>query len=214
VSLTSGESHLVATRSRKGARTRSRLLDAAKKVFEDNGFLETRISDIAERAGLSHGAFYHYFDSKEQIFREVTERIEEQLGAPMAEVILARGSASSPPERVREALQQHLQTYRREARIMRVIEQVSRFDEQVDARLQARRLEQRDLVTKSIRQLQRRGMADPRLKPSVAAAALGSMTSQFAEIWLAQGLLDCHLDDGAEQLTCLFVNALGLRESH
>ena len=60
-------------RSRKGEQTRARLLDAAKEIFEDNGFLEARISDIAERAGLSHGAFYHYFDSKEQIFREIAE---------------------------------------------------------------------------------------------------------------------------------------------
>ena len=39
----------------------------------------------------------------------------------------------------------------------------------------------------SIRQLQRRGLADPELDPVIAAAALGSMTSRFAEFWLAQG---------------------------
>ena len=43
-------------RSRKGVQTRARLLDAAKEIFEENGFLEARITDIAERAGLSHGA--------------------------------------------------------------------------------------------------------------------------------------------------------------
>jgi len=69
-------------RSRKGAQTRARLLQAAKEVFEDTGFLEARISDIAERAGLSHGSFYHYFDSKEQIFREVAEEQEGLLTAP------------------------------------------------------------------------------------------------------------------------------------
>ena len=51
-------------RSRKGAKTRARLLAAAKETFEEDGFLDARISDIAERAGLSHGSFYHYFDSK------------------------------------------------------------------------------------------------------------------------------------------------------
>ena len=64
-------------RSRKGEQTRARLLDAAKEIFEENGFLEARISDIAERAGLSHGAFYHYFDSKEQIFREIAEMLDD-----------------------------------------------------------------------------------------------------------------------------------------
>jgi AcrR family transcriptional regulator len=60
-------------RSRKGAETRARLVKAAKEVFERDGFLEARIVDIAKRAKVSYGAFYHYFDSKEQIFREVAE---------------------------------------------------------------------------------------------------------------------------------------------
>src|SRR3954464_9122257 len=66
-------------RSRKGVQTRARLVDAAKQIFEENGFLEARISDIAERAGLSHGSFYHYFDSKEELFREVAEAQEERF---------------------------------------------------------------------------------------------------------------------------------------
>ena len=55
-------------RSRKGVKTRSRLVTAAKEIFERDGFLDARISDIAERAGLSHGSFYHYFESKEEVF--------------------------------------------------------------------------------------------------------------------------------------------------
>src|SRR6476619_6617165 len=57
-------------RSRKGAETRARLVEAAEQIFAEHGFLDARIADIAERAQLSHGSFYHYFDSKEQIFRE------------------------------------------------------------------------------------------------------------------------------------------------
>src|SRR3954471_18513963 len=113
-------------RSRKGEQTRARLLDAAKGIFEENGFLEARISDIAERAGLSHGAFYHYFDSKEQIFREIAETLDDELAEPMDRVILAHGSSAGPKERLQTALRQHLERYRDEARIMAVIEQVSR----------------------------------------------------------------------------------------
>lgn len=68
-------------RSRKGVATRERLLQGAKAVFEETGFLEARITDIADRAGLSHGSFYHYFDSKEQAFREVAEAQEALLTA-------------------------------------------------------------------------------------------------------------------------------------
>ena len=37
------------------------------------------------------------------------------------------------------------------------------------------------------------------------------MTYRFAELWLVEGFLDCSFDDAVEQLTLLFVNALGLR---
>jgi hypothetical protein len=38
------------------------------------------------------------------------------------------------------------------------------------------------------------------------------MTYRFPEMWFVQGLVDCDFDLGVEQLTRLFVNALGLRE--
>src|SRR6185503_2921760 len=62
-------------RSSKSARTRERLVEAAKEIFEKDGFLDARISDIAARAGQSHGSFYYYFDSKEEIFREVAAAV-------------------------------------------------------------------------------------------------------------------------------------------
>ena len=80
--------------SRKGIETRARLLGAAKEVFEQDGFLDARISDIAERAGLSHGSFYHYFESKEEVFREVAAEVEQRLSEPLYSVIL---DAARPP---------------------------------------------------------------------------------------------------------------------
>jgi len=120
-------------RSRKGVQTRARLLDAAKDIFREDGFLEARISDIAERAGLSHGAFYHYFDSKEQIFREIAETLDDRLSEPMENIIFAPGSSTSPRERLFGALHGHLESYQDEAQIMGVIEQVARYDEHVGA---------------------------------------------------------------------------------
>ena len=199
-------------RSRKGARTRARLLAAAKEIFEESGFLDARISDIAERAGLSHGSFYHYFESKEEIFREVAEAVEEQLSAPMGSVILDPASDAPPRERIREGIRLHLESYRRHARIMGVIEQVSRYDEGVKAARARRHHYYGQLLEQSIRRLQRRGQVDPGLDPVIAAAAVGSMTSRFPELWLVEGFLDCDFEAGVEQLTRVFVNALGLKD--
>src|SRR5581483_1371344 len=55
----------------RGRRTRSALVAAAREAFEELGFRDARISDIAQRAGTSYGVFYHYFDSKESILLEL-----------------------------------------------------------------------------------------------------------------------------------------------
>jgi AcrR family transcriptional regulator len=198
-------------RSRKGVQTRARLLEAAKEIFEENGFLEARISDIAERAGLSHGSFYHYFDSKEEIFREVAEAVDEKLMEPMDSVILAP-SSTPPAERIHEGIRRNFESYRDEARIMGVIEQVSRYDDHVDTMRAKRHQHSREQVADSIRQLQKRGLADRSLDPDLAAAALGAMTTRFPEMWFVQGLIDCNFDDAVDQVAKLFANALGLKD--
>ena len=197
-------------RSRKGVETRARLVAAAKEIFERDGFLDARISDIAERAGLSHGSFYHYFESKEEVFREVAAEVDELLSAPLSNVILDPSSPASPYERIHEAIRRHLEAYRNEARIMRVIEQVSRFDDEVRALRADLHRRYSAQVTESIAQLQRRGLVDQRLDPKIASAALGSMTYRYPEMWFVEGLLDCGFDEGVDQLVLLFVNALRL----
>ena len=204
----------IGPRSLKGTRTRVRLLEAAKEIFEENGFLEARISDIAERAGLSHGSFYHYFDSKEEVFREVAASVEERLGEPLSGVILDPESRATPQERLREALRRHLENYRREARIIGVIEQMSRYDKHLSATLRGRTDRFSRQVAESIRSLQEHGLADPDLDPTIAAAALGAMTGRFPEMWLVQGSVDCSMDTAVDQLTRIFVNALGLSRQH
>src|ERR1700722_9202511 len=70
------------TRQTERARaTRRKLLDAAKRIFAQDGFEAARLEDIAAGAGYTRGAFYANFKSKEDIFfalfeEWVGERIE------------------------------------------------------------------------------------------------------------------------------------------
>jgi AcrR family transcriptional regulator len=196
-------------RSSRGLRSRKGLVDAAKQIFEEDGFLDARISDITERAGLSHGSFYYYFESKEEIFREVAIAVDEQLSAPLGDVILAP-SQGPARDRIREAIGRHFESYRAEARIMGVIAEVSHYDEPIRQMLQERHSRYHAQVAESIRQLQLRGLADSALDPAVTAAALGAMTDRFAESWLVQGEIDCTLELAVDQVARLFANALQL----
>ena len=199
-----------APRSRKGERTRTRLLEAAKKVFEADGFLAARITDISKRAKLSHGSFYHYFASKEQIFRELAEMQEARLTEPLGNARPTTPPDPSPRERIRRANRRYLEHYRDEARIMGVIEQVSRYDAPVNAARMGSMKHFAERSERAIRRLQRRGLADPGVDPAIAADALGAMVGRFAELWLVQGYRVYDFDEAVEQLTILWGNALGL----
>src|SRR3954467_10236430 len=50
------------------------VLDAALELFVEKGFAATRVEDIAARAGLSKGAVYLYFPSKEAILEGLVQR--------------------------------------------------------------------------------------------------------------------------------------------
>ena len=50
---------------------RQELFEAARKLFLDNGFKKTSVSEITSMAQVAVGTFYKYYDSKEQIFCEV-----------------------------------------------------------------------------------------------------------------------------------------------
>ena len=199
-------------RTRKGEQTRAKLVRAAKLVFERDGFLDARISDIAKRARVSYGAFYHYFESKEQVFREVAEAQEELLTAPP-------GSGDTPPardspeDRIHEANRRYLERYRDEARIMGIIEQVSRYDPHVNAARMETQKHFAERSERAIRRLQEQGLADPRVNPAIAADALGSMVGRFAELWLTQGYREYDFDQAVDQLSLLWANAIGLDTS-
>lgn len=201
-------------RSRKGVRTRARLVDAAKLVFEDAGFLEARISDIAERAGLSHGSFYHYFESKEEIFLEVAAAQEETFtrDSVINSGLLEASPGTTVRDRIGASVRSYLEDYRAEARIMGVIEQVSRYHEAVREVRHGRQQHYLAQAAESIHGLQQQGLADAGLDPFIAATALNAMVNRFAEMWLVQGVVDCTFDEGVEALTSLCVNALQLQD--
>jgi AcrR family transcriptional regulator len=197
-------------RSRKGANTRARLIDAAKLVFEQDGFLDARIVDIAATADLVPGSFYHYFDSKEQIFREVAQAQERRLVAPPDPG--TEEPPTSPIDRIRNANRRYLERYREEAPLMGVIEQVSRYDDYVNAARTETQKHFGERAERAIRDLQRQGRVDPRLNPRLTAHALGAMVARFAEQWLVQGYRRYKFDEAVEQLTILWANALGLHD--
>ena len=61
----------MATQAERRARTRRRIIDAARTRFTEAGWDGTSITEILDDAGVSRGALYHHFSSKEDVFAAV-----------------------------------------------------------------------------------------------------------------------------------------------
>ena len=202
----------------RGRRTRARLITAARTVFEDCGFLDARITDIAETAGVAYGTFYTYFSTKEDIFREVANSVQAELLQPRegdgsADGQEARAAAAdlTPAQKIEIANRRYLEAYQKNARIMAVLEQVATFsDELLEIRKQTR-VAFVERSARSIARWQQQGLADPDVDAYYAASALGSMVDRFAYVWLVlEG--DFEFEKAVETLTRLWVQAIKLTD--
>ena len=79
-------------RRRKEARP-AEIVSAAMQVFAEKGFAAARLDDIAARAGVSKGALYLYFETKQDLFRAV---VSEGV-APNLEMVRAMAAAHPGP---------------------------------------------------------------------------------------------------------------------
>lgn len=80
------------TRQSRATATRQKIIDAAVELFTDHGFSETGLRDIADHAGITTGAFYYHFRSKEALATAII-----QQGWPKAwEVFTACTNSPSP----------------------------------------------------------------------------------------------------------------------
>jgi TetR/AcrR family fatty acid metabolism transcriptional regulator len=65
--------------SKKAEDTRERIVDSAKILFAENGFLKTTVVDICKQAGLSEAALYEYFKGKEDLLLAIPDLWVSQL---------------------------------------------------------------------------------------------------------------------------------------
>ena len=196
-------------RTAKAARTRAKLVAAARTVFERSGYVDTRLTEITDEANLSNGSFYTYFDGKEEIFQAVLDDVTEEMLHPDMRDLEAD---ARPAEVIAAANLAYLEAYERNADLMRLLEEVAAINPRIMELRRRRGIAFSSRNARSIRRLQARGNVDPELDPIAAAAALSAMVSRMAHI--AYVIEAGRWDTGelAENLTRLWVNALQIRD--
>lgn len=194
----------------RGARTRAALVAAARTVFERDGYLDARLTDITAEAECSTGSFYTYFGSKEEIFQAVLETAQDDMLHPGTPRL--RDEESSPEAVIRATNMAYLKAYKRNARLMLLLEQVAAINPEFREvrRQRARVFAGRNAA--AIEALQAHGLADPELDPTMAARALSAMVSRMAYHTFCLGDR-ASMTQLVDACTRLWVNALKLDTS-
>jgi len=198
----------------RGRRMRTRLLVAAREVFERDGFLDARVTDISAAAGAAHGSFYTYFGSKTEVFRALVAATMDELYASLGTDASGsdRRRRSSPPDavaRIDGANRRFVAMYRQNTALMALFEQVTTFDPEVRALRQAARERMVGRVRHSIEQLQSDGLVDRDLDAEYSAHALVAMVNGLVHYWLVLGA-DFEEDRLVATMTGLWARSLGL----
>ncbi|MEZ5220294.1 MAG: TetR/AcrR family transcriptional regulator [Ilumatobacteraceae bacterium] len=164
----------------KGRRTWQHLLQAARAVFARDGYVNARMADIAEEAGLSMGALYRYFENKESVFEHLVAGIHEELFTSSR----AGGHrfASEPFEALREANLGYLRHYFENRDVMRTLVEAAAVDSHFRDIWWQMRNRHSQRFTEAVRDqfgITQVGGIDA----AVAADAMTCMVEQVAYVW-------------------------------
>lgn len=194
--------------TRRGRRTRTALIEAARTVFSRKGYFETRLTDITEEAGVATGTFYTYFEGKNEILSAVFAELESEMLHPPTSEPAGVGLASS----IEAANRAYMLTYKRHAGLMRTLEQAVAADDQF---IEVRRHRDQAFQTRNSRlisRLQDLGVADRSLDPVSASRALSGMVGRIAYYAIIVDREES-LEPLIDTVTQLWLNGLGISES-
>ncbi|CCG04432.1 TetR/AcrR family transcriptional regulator [Blastococcus saxobsidens] len=201
-----------AARTERARAMRARLLAAARDVFERDGFLDARVTDISAAAGVAHGSFYTYYRSKTDVFRALIAATMDELYASLggaADGTQPGSQPLDPVDGIDRANRRFVAMYRENTALMALFEQVTTFDPEVRALRHAARERMVGRVRHSIERFQSAGLVAADLDTEYSAHALVAMVNGLVHYWLVLGG-DFDQERLVHTMTRLWAQSLGL----
>jgi TetR/AcrR family transcriptional regulator, mexJK operon transcriptional repressor len=106
----------------KKKRKRAFILQAAVKLFSENGFAETPIAAVAKEAGVSFGSVFTYFETKETLFQSAILEPLEEIKPYFYEI--EERYSGNPMEKIKEMIHCQVDLFSKRKEYLRLIQQV------------------------------------------------------------------------------------------
>jgi TetR/AcrR family transcriptional regulator, transcriptional repressor for nem operon len=187
--------------SRNPERTRRNLLEAAFEEIHKSGFRGTDLETILERAGVTKGALYHYFESKEDLGYAVVDEVIAEIGRE--KWLRPLQKAENPIDVLAEIFQGSSTTpehIRGGCPVNNLVLEMSPLDEGFRKRLAKQFDDWREAIAGALRRGQQKGLVRDDLDPEEAAMFL--MATYEGYISLAKNSQDAEtLQSGMRTMT-------------
>lgn len=145
-------------KQRKAQMTRQKLVEAARKMFSENGFQHCTMKDIITEANVGYGTAYVYFPNKDTLFCEVIDtyiqKMLEVAGSPFTPA-----SVDEAVEMIEKQTEAFLQAAYEHREVFIIIEEAIRHSPIVDAKWKAVREYFIKGIRKDIEYVQQAGLA-------------------------------------------------------
>lgn len=193
------------TAVRKGVKTRQIFMDAGRRVFARDGYLNAEISEIAREAGKSNGTFYIYFENKSALLDALVKDFDDYIDKRLAEASDLWYGASQAGD-WQQIVYNLWETFKLHAATLHALAQAALVDEHFAMSFRKKRARTRGDFEVFLKGQRQKGYCKGLNLPMVAAA-LETMVSCCMEEWLIPG--DAALDrrdekKGLQTLTALF----------
>jgi AcrR family transcriptional regulator len=196
------------TTSRKvrAAQTRAALLDAARGLFNDRGYLNTKITDITAAAGRSTGSFYEHFAGKDELLQALLAEMESAIDERMVGLEHPRDHDLTDRDQLRDHVGVAWTVMRQNRPVTLALFQAMVADDPGTGRAWRDLREQTGTIREHLEYLVERGHQLPG-DPEFIAASIGAMlvTLNYAVLTPPDGEDDQHVID---TLTDLLLHGL------
>ncbi len=192
----------------KGRDTRRRLMKAAAQLYE-NGYANARITDITDAAGLSAGAFYRYFEDRQQLTRELLREMMDEMYV----FIRSPFDETQPIRSVLESTRKYFEFYEAHRALLGVVVELSQTDAEVAHLWDAAKRAFNDRIVRSLERGIAAGQMRDDLDLALAAEMLRSMTEYYAFqrfVLNGSGLSDVPVEQATNAIAEIWISGMGL----
>ena len=112
--------------TRRGSERREQILEAAGRLFSEQGYHGAAVGDICDSLGVGKGVFYWYFPSKEAVFSELLQESLLQLRRAQQAAI---ATVADPIARIEQGIRASIEFFRANPSVLAVIRIAGRYEE-------------------------------------------------------------------------------------